>query len=80
MVGGAHGQAGHHVQQLVVVVEELDSALASILLPREVEMIALVATASSKLVTLQIVQVKALRKGGLVGHFKHYNFTLSGKL
>ena len=80
MVDGVHGQVGQCAQQLVVVVKELDNAHAIILLPREVEMIVLIATASSKLVTLQIVQVKALRKGGLVGHFKHYNFTLSGKL
>ena len=79
MVGGAQGQVSHHVQQLVVAVEELDNALATIL-PREVELIALVATGRNKLVTLQIVQVKALRRGGLVGHFKHHNFALSGRL
>jgi len=56
-VGGAHGQVGHHVQQLVVVVKELDNVHATILLPREVEMIALVATANKELVTLQNVQV-----------------------
>ena len=61
MVDGAHGQVGQCAQQLVVVVKELDNAHAIILLPREVEMIALVATASNKLVTLQIVQVRPLK-------------------
>ena len=61
MVGGAHGQVGRRAQQLVVVVKELGNAHAIILLPQEVEMIALVATASNKLVTLQIVQVRPLK-------------------
>ena len=57
MVGGAHGQVGHHAHLLVVEVEELDNACVTTLIPREVEVIVLVITARNKLVALQIVQV-----------------------
>ena len=60
MVGGAHGQVGRRVQQLVVVVGELDSVHAITLPPQGAEVIVLVATANNKLVTLQVVQVRRL--------------------
>ena len=68
MVGGARGQVGHHVQQLVVVVKEQDNVYATILSPQGVEVIVSVAAVINKLVTLQIVQVRPLK--GLTKH-KH---------
>ena len=61
MVGGAHGQGGHHVMQHVVVVRGPDDVIVTILLPQEAEMIVLVATDSRRIVTLQNVQVRSLR-------------------
>ena len=61
MVGGAHGQGGHHVMQHVVVVRGQDNVLVTILPPQEVEVIVLVATSSKRIVTLQNVQVRSLR-------------------
>ena len=58
MVGGAHGLAGHHVLQHVVIVRKPDNVFAIILLPQEVEIIVLVTVASNKLVTLQVVLVR----------------------
>ena len=58
MVGGAHGQAGHCVRQLVVAVKELDNACVTILLPQEVEAIVLVIIVSKEFVALQVVQVR----------------------
>ena len=65
MVGGAHGQVGRHVQELVVAVKELDNVYATTLFPQAAEMIALVATANSKLVTLQVVLVRTLKNSNL---------------
>ena len=39
MVGGAHGQGGHHVMQHVVVVRGPDNVIVTILLPQGVEVI-----------------------------------------
>ena len=50
MVGGAHGQIGHHVQKHVVVVKELDDVFVTILLPQGEELIVLVAATSNRLV------------------------------
>ena len=61
MVGGAHGQAGQHVQQHVGVVRELDNVLATILLPQAVEVIALVVALINRLVTLLLAQVRSLK-------------------
>ena len=61
MVGGAHGQGGHHVMQHVVVVRGPDDVIVTVLLPQEAEMIVLVATDSKRIVTLQNVQVRSLR-------------------
>ena len=61
MVGGARGQVGRHVQQRVAVVKEQDNVHVTILLLQEAEVIVLVATPSSKLVTLQVVQVRSLK-------------------
>ena len=61
MVGGVHGQGGHHVMQHVVVVRGLDDVIVTILLPQGVEVIVLVATGSERIVTLQTVQVRSLR-------------------
>jgi len=64
-VGGAHGQVGRHVQELAVAVKELDNVHATTLLPQAAEMIALVAAASNKLVTLQIALVRTLKNSNL---------------
>lgn len=61
MVGGAHGQVGHHVQQRVVVVKGPDNVPATILLLQGVEVIVVVAAQVDSLVTLQVVQVRSLR-------------------
>ena len=61
MVGGAHGQGGHHVMQHVVVVRGPDDVIVTVLLPQEAEMIVLVAIDSKRIVTLQNVQVTFLR-------------------
>ena len=61
MVGGVHGQVGHHVLKHVVLVKELDSAIATILPPHGVENIVLMATPKDRVVTLQNVQVRLLR-------------------
>ena len=58
MVGGAHGLAGRHVLQHVVIVRRPDNVPVTTLLPPEVEVIALVTVASNKLVILQIVPVR----------------------
>ena len=60
MVGGAHGQVGHHVQQHVAVVKGPDNVPATILLLQGVEVIVLVAAQVDSLVTLQVVQVRSL--------------------
>ena len=51
MVGGAHGQAGHHVMQHVVVVRGLDNVIVTILLPQEAEYIVLVEAVNKRVVT-----------------------------
>ena len=61
MVGGAHGQAGHHVMQHVVVVRGPDNVIVTILLPQEAEYIVLVVAVNKRVVTLQVVQVRPLR-------------------
>ena len=61
MVGGAHGQAGHHVMQHVVVVIGPDNVIVTILLPQEAEYIVLVEAVNKRVVTLQVVQVRPLR-------------------
>ena len=58
MVGGAYGQVGHRVRRRVVVVPEQGNALATILLPRGVEVIALVATLVNRHATLPAAQVR----------------------
>ena len=58
MVGGAHGLAGHHVLQHVVIVRRPDNVPVITLLPQEVEIIALVAVTSNKVVTLLVVLVR----------------------
>ena len=60
MVGGAHGQVGRRVQQLVAVVKEQDNVYATILSPQGVEGIVSVAAASKGVVPLQVVQVRPL--------------------
>ena len=67
MVGGAHGQVGRLVQELVVAVKEPGNVRVTTLLPQAVEMIALVATTSNKLVTLQVVLVRPLENNELIG-------------
>ena len=61
MVGGAHGQTGHHVMQHVVVVRGPDNVIVTILLPQEAEYIVLVEAVNKRVVTLQVVQVRPLR-------------------
>ena len=61
MVGGAHGQAGHHVMQHVVVVRGPDNVIVTILLLQEAEYIVLVEAVNKRVVTLQVVQVRPLR-------------------
>ena len=61
MVGGAHGQVGLLVQQLVAVVKEQDNVFVTALLPRGAEVNALVGAANNELVTLQIAQVRLLK-------------------
>ena len=58
MVGGAHGLAGHHVLQHVVIVRRPDNVPVITLLPQEVEIIALVAVTNDKVVTLLVVLVR----------------------
>ena len=55
MVGGAHGQVGRHAKQLVVAVKRIENTHGKILLSREVEMIALVATASNKFMQSSLI-------------------------
>ena len=57
MVGGAHGQDGHHVLQHAVMVRETDNVFVTILPPYGEELIVLVTTHTEKLVTLRTVQV-----------------------
>ena len=52
MVGGAHGQAGHHVMPHVVVVRGPDNVIVTILSPQGVEVIVLVVAVSNRFVTL----------------------------
>ena len=59
MVGGALGQPGRHVRQHVVVVKEPGNAFVTILLPRGVEVIVLVATPINRHATLPVVQVRS---------------------
>ena len=61
MVGGAHGQTGHHVMLHVVVVRGPDNVIVTIRPPQGLEDTALVAAASNRFVTLQAVQVRPLR-------------------
>ena len=61
MVGGAHGQTGHHVMPHVVVVRGPDNVIVTILLPQGVEVIVLVPTVSKRFVTLETVQVRPMR-------------------
>ena len=61
MEGGAHGQAGHHVMQHVVVVRGPDNVIVTILLLQEAEYIVLVEAVNKRVVTLQVVQVRPLR-------------------
>ena len=58
MVGGAHGLAGHHVLQHVVIVRRPDNVPVTTLLPQEVEVIVLVTVVRNKLVILQVVPVR----------------------
>ena len=58
MVGGAHGQPGHHAQQHVVAVQEPGNVCATILLPQGEEVIALVATLVNRHATLLAAQVR----------------------
>ena len=57
MVGGARGQAGHHVLQHVVMVREADNVFVTIPPPYGEEMIVLMTTLRERFVTLQIVRV-----------------------
>ena len=61
MVGGAHGQPGHHAQQHVVVVKEPGNVCATTLLHQGVEVTALVAALVNRLVTLLVAQVRPLK-------------------
>ena len=61
MVGGAHGQTGHHVMQHVVVVRGPDNVIVTILPPQGVEVIVLVTAANNRFAALETVQVRPLR-------------------
>ena len=61
MVGGAHGQTGHHVMLHVVVVRGPDNVIVTILPPQGVGVIVQVTAASNRFVTHQTVQVRPLR-------------------
>ena len=57
MVDGAHGQTGHHVLQLVVMVTEADKDPVTIPHPQGVGTTVMVTIPREKFVTLQLVQV-----------------------
>ena len=57
MVGGAHGQAGRRVLQLVVMVTEADKNPVTIPHPQGVATTVMVTIPREKFVTLQLVQV-----------------------
>ena len=61
MVGGAHGQTGHHVMQHAVVVKGPDNVIVTILPPQGVGVIVMVPAVNNRFATLETVQVRPLK-------------------